>query len=107
MSSGIAHASTRLAEVSRLATLLADQALDAQIEHRPIPDLQLRALVEAAELLDAYGQALPPLLGQVMHEINTDRPGAKRARRDDEIGRLAWMLRPFRTKPGERPNERH
>ncbi|MFY9289708.1 MAG: hypothetical protein WAP03_03235 [Methylorubrum rhodinum] len=99
MSSGIHSSPARLSEVSRLATLLADQALDAQIEHRPIPDLQLRALVEAAELLDAYGQALPPLLGQVMHEINTERADPKRARRDDEIGRLAWMLRPFRSKP--------
>ncbi|KQT50046.1 MULTISPECIES: hypothetical protein [Methylobacteriaceae] len=102
MSSGIHSSPARLSEVSRLATLLADQALDAQIERRPIPDLQLRALVEAAELLDAYGQALPPLLGQVMHEINTERADAKQARRDDEIGRLAWMLRPFRSKPNER-----
>ncbi|GJE76863.1 MULTISPECIES: hypothetical protein [Methylorubrum] len=104
MSSGIAHSPARLSEVSRLATLLADQALDAQIERRPIPDLQLRALVDAAELLDAYGQALPPLLGQVMHEINigSDRADPRRTGRDDEIGRLAWMLRPFRHRAQER-----
>ena len=100
MSSGIAPSPERLSEVTRLATLLADRALDAHIERRPIPDDQVRALVDAALLLDAYGQALPPLVGQVLHEVGSGPAAARgpRERRDaDEIGRLAWMLRPFRS----------
>ncbi|MFB8786991.1 hypothetical protein, partial [Pasteurella multocida] len=63
-----------LSEVSRLATLLADQTLDAQIKSRPIPDDQVQALLDAAVLLDEYGQELPPLLGQIVHEIGTSAP---------------------------------
>ena len=101
MSSGLSAPPAGLSEVSRLATLLADQALDAQIMSRPIPDDQIRALMEAALLLDEYGQELPPLLGQIVHEIGTaasakpPRPG--RRPEEDEVGRMAWMLRPFRS----------
>ncbi len=100
MSSGLS-APAGLSEVSRLATLLADQALDAQIMSRPIPDDQVQALLDAAVLLDEYGQEIPPLLGQIVHEIGSSAPeravrSAKRAD-EDEVGRMAWMLRPFRS----------
>ena len=58
-----------LAEVSRLATLLADQVLDARVMERPIPDEQVRALRSAALLLDDHAQPLPPLLLQVLREV--------------------------------------
>ncbi len=99
MSNHLSAAAGGLSEVSRLATLLADQALDAQIKSRPIPDDQVQALLDAAVLLDEYGQELPPLLGQIVHEIGTSAPerAARPASRDeDEVGRMAWMLRPFR-----------
>lgn len=98
MSSGLSAPPAGLSEVSRLATLLADQALDAQIMSRPIPDDQIQALLDAAVLLDEYGQELPPLLGQIVHEIGTSAPDrASRRREEDEVGRMAWMLRPFRS----------
>lgn len=43
-------AEAQLSEVSRLATLLADRVLDAQIMSRPVPDEHIRALSEAALL---------------------------------------------------------
>ncbi|MCJ2041685.1 hypothetical protein MKK55_22410 [Methylobacterium sp. J-059] len=61
----------RLWEVSRLAGLLADQVLDAQIFSRPIPDQHIRTLLSAAFLLDEHGLPLPSLLQQIVH-------GAKR-----------------------------
>ncbi|MCJ2079036.1 hypothetical protein MKK68_25950 [Methylobacterium sp. E-016] len=61
----------RLSEVSRLAGLLADQVLDAQIMSRPVPDQHIRTLLSAAFLLDEYGLPLPSLLQQIVH-------GAKR-----------------------------
>lgn len=96
---------SRLSEVSRLATLLSDQVLDAQIMKRPIPDVHVRALLDAALLLEEYGRPLPPLLGQIMHEVGADaradRAGLEA--RDDaersETRGMAWLLRPFR---GER-----
>ncbi|MCJ2111576.1 hypothetical protein MKK64_10265 [Methylobacterium sp. E-025] len=61
----------RLSEVSRLAGLLADQVLDAQIMSRPVSDQHIRTLLSAAFLLDEYGLPLPSLLQQIVH-------GAKR-----------------------------
>ncbi|MCJ2109985.1 hypothetical protein MKK64_01945 [Methylobacterium sp. E-025] len=63
--------SARLSEVARLAGLLADQVLDAQIMNRPVPDQHIRTLLSAAFLLDEYGLPLPSLLQQIVH-------GAKR-----------------------------
>ncbi|TXN67822.1 hypothetical protein [Methylobacterium sp. WL6] len=63
--------SERLPELSRLAGLLADQVLDAQIMSRPVPDQHIRTLLSAAFLLDEYGLPLPSLLQQIVH-------GAKR-----------------------------
>ncbi len=58
----------RLSELARLAGLLADQVLDAQIMGRPVPDQQIRTLLSAAFLLDEYGVPLPSLLQQIVHE---------------------------------------
>ncbi|MCJ2103954.1 hypothetical protein MKK70_00850 [Methylobacterium sp. E-041] len=57
----------RLSEVSRLAGLLADQVLDAQIMSRPVPEQHIRALLSAAFLLDEHGLPLPSLLQQIVH----------------------------------------
>lgn len=59
--------SERLAELARLAGLLADQVLDAQIMSRPIPDQHMRTLLSAAFLLEEYGVPLPSLLQQIVH----------------------------------------
>ena len=90
-----------LSEVSRMATLLASDVLDAQIMKRPVPDSHIRSLLEAALLLREYGQELPSLLSQIMHEV--DKPEAevpvevqqKAAEAEGDVGRLAWLFRPF------------
>jgi hypothetical protein len=89
-----------LYEVSRMATLLASDVLDAQIMRRPVPDGHIRSLLEAALLLREYGQELPSLLSQIMHEV--DKPAAdvpaeiqqKADAADDDVSRLAWLFRP-------------
>ena len=94
-------AEAQLSEVSRLATLLADRVLDAQIMSRPVPDEHIRILLEAALLLREYGQELPSLLSQIMHGV--DKPEAdvapevqqKADAADDDVSRLAWLFRPF------------
>jgi hypothetical protein len=96
----------RLSEVSRLATLLADRVLDAQIMRRAVPDEHIRALLEAALLLREYGQELPSLLSQIMHGV--DRPEAdvpveaqqKADAAEDDVSRLAWLFRPFQGTKG-------
>lgn len=62
----------RLSEVARLAGLLADQVLDAQIFSRPIPDQHIRTLLSAAFFMEQYGVPLPSLLQQIVQ-------GAKRS----------------------------
>jgi len=91
----------RLSEISRLATLLADRVLDAQIMRRPVPDEHIRALLEAALLLREYGQEQPSPLVQIMHGL--DKPEAdvtpevqhRADAADDDVSRLAWLFRPF------------
>lgn len=100
-----AYTLNRLSEVSRLATLLADQVLDAQIMSRPVPDGHIRALLEAALLLKEHGQELPSLLGQIMHGVPAKQDQApsetqQGAAEDEATGRLAWMFRPFQGKKG-------
>ena len=67
---GIRDAAEGLSEVSRLATLLASDVLDAQIMQRPVPDGHIRSLLEAALLLREYGVEFPPLLGQIMQGVD-------------------------------------
>lgn len=90
----------RLPELSRLAALLARNVLDAQIVGQPVPDGQIRSLLDAALLLEEYGVELPSLLGQIMHgAAEPTSPATEPARpageEDQEAGRLAWLLRPF------------
>ena len=98
----------RLAEVLRLTTALCDQVLDAQIMVRPVPDEQIRALVNAARLLREHDAEWPPLLTQVLHEIGanslatgigegdppTEDEGG-RAPEGNKPNKLAWLLKPF------------
>lgn len=91
----------RLPELSRLAALFARTVLDAQIQGRPVPDDQIRFLLDAALLLNEYGAELPSPLDQIMQdasapkvpEPSADRPAPEA--QDDDAGRLAWLLRPF------------
>ncbi|TXM91536.1 hypothetical protein FV222_24280 [Methylobacterium sp. WL103] len=62
----------RLFEVLRLATALADRALDAQIAGRPVPADQASALAKVAGLLQDYGVEWPPLLTQALHGLVPD-----------------------------------
>jgi hypothetical protein len=106
MDDGTSGPPERLSEVSRLATYLADRVLGAQITSQPIPDSHISSLVEAALLLREYGQELPSLLSQIMHEV--DKPGAdvpaevqaKADEAEDDVSRLAWLFRPFQGTKG-------
>ncbi|MBA9070177.1 hypothetical protein FHR71_003941 [Methylobacterium sp. RAS18] len=60
--------SGKLGEVARLATLMADRILEAQITNRPIPQEQFNALVNAAWLLQDHDVPWPPLVEEVLHE---------------------------------------
>jgi hypothetical protein len=62
----------RLSEISRLSGVLAERVLDAQIMSEPIQDLQIKALLDAALLLEEYAVPLPPLLTQILHEVSDD-----------------------------------
>lgn len=88
----------RLPEVLRLTSVLAEQVLDAQIMHRAVPDEQIRALANAALLLEDHGVTLPPLLMQVLHEVGAGAPAGEPLDRDGDAEKsrgLAWLLRPF------------
>lgn len=60
--------SAKLGEVARLATLMADRILEAQITEKPIPQEQFNALVNAAWLLQDHDVPWPPLVDEVLHE---------------------------------------
>ena len=79
----------RLSEVSRLATLLADRVLEAQIMSRPILDAQVRALLDAALVLEEHSVPLPPLLKQILSQVGKDpeRRAAEVVGSDDAQGR--------------------
>ena len=84
----------RLSEVARLATLLADRVLDAQIMNRPISDLQIRALLDAALVLEEHQMPLPPLLMQILHEVGT--ASSRDASDKTSRGRMGAPLAPHR-----------
>ena len=58
-----------IAEVSRLANLLAERVLAEHMADRPIPDEHIRALSQAAQLLAEYGQDVPPLMVPIMDQL--------------------------------------
>ncbi|WP_336488748.1 hypothetical protein [Methylobacterium nigriterrae] len=65
----------RLARVSELAARLAEKTLaDRMLEH-PTPDATLRALADAALLLDAHGQPIPPLALELLTRLFEERRG--------------------------------
>lgn len=81
----------RLSEVARLATLLADRVLDAQIMKCPVPDDHISSLLDAGLLLKDYGVELPSLLGQII--LAAERPDSVLASEptmaENEAGRLS------------------
>lgn len=60
--------SAKLGEVARLAALIAERILEAQITDRPIAQVQFNALVGAAWLLQDHDVPWPPLVEEVLHE---------------------------------------
>jgi hypothetical protein len=93
----------RLSEVARLATLVADQVLDAQIMSRPVPDAQIRALLDAALVLEEHAMPLPPLLMQILHEVDeASGPGTLDAvQGGGEQGKATGFTRLLRSFRGE------
>ena len=101
--SQVSDPESRLSEVLRLATLLSEQVLDAQIMKRPVSEDHLRSLLEAALLLEEHQYPLPPMLGQIMDEIAAVRSQDAPLEADAEEGveqngakGIARLLRPFR-----------
>ena len=64
-----------LSEVLRLCTALAYRALDARIVGLSMPAEQAVALVKVSRLLQDHGVEWPPLLAQVLQEL--DRQATK------------------------------
>lgn len=103
----------RLSEVSRLASILADRVLSAQIASQPIPKAHIHALLDAAIILEKYERELPPLLEQMIGKLE-DEDAAKPAAADEgeeaapepadgeeaDAKRLAWLFRPFKGTKG-------
>lgn len=95
-----------LFEVSRLAAILAERVLDAQIMNRPVPEGNIRALLEAALLLRDYDQEPPALLGQIIHGATTPKAAVAVMTQQDALGRsgkggrIAQLLRPFQASKG-------
>ena len=94
--------SARLSETLRLTALLTEQVVATQMMKRPISDEQIRALANAALVLEEYAVPLPPLLMQALDEIGSNLLVApvedeltEGEADDGQSKRLAWMLRPF------------
>lgn len=102
----------RLSEVSRLASLLADRVLSAQIASQPIPKAHIHALLDAAIILEKYEVRLPPLLEQMVETLEDEDAGTPARTEIDEAAtvpaegeeadakRLAWLFRPFQGTKG-------
>ena len=98
------HNTDRLTEIARMADLLTDRLLNDQIMGRPVSTEGIRALLGASSLLKDYGQAIPPLLGQIVQDFG-DLDQAQPAKRLEEADlegaeRLARSLSPFRGSNG-------
>ncbi|MCJ2132287.1 hypothetical protein [Methylobacterium sp. E-045] len=102
----------RLSEVSRLASLLADRVLNAQIASQPIPKAHIHALLDAAIILEKYEMRLPPLLEQMVETLEDEDAGKPSGIGSEEAAteaaggeeadakRLAWLFRPFQGTKG-------
>lgn len=88
--------SAKLGEVARLATLMADRILEAQIMDRPIPQEQFTAFVDAAHLLQEQGVPWPPLVEQILNDAG--KPGATdpQPKGDGALAGLTRFLSGFR-----------
>lgn len=89
----------RLERVAHMAEQLADQLLREQILGQPASERRIRALIAASSLLKEYGRDTPPLLSQIMDQdhqnVAPESPEAQHAAEMEDVGRLAWSLRPF------------
>ena len=108
-SSAAADPAGRLSEVSRLASLLADRVLSAQIASQPIPKAHIHALLDAAIILEKYEVRLPPLLEQMVETLEDEDAGKPAGTgtgaeepatepvegEEADAKRLAWLFRPF------------
>ncbi|GJD58826.1 hypothetical protein [Methylobacterium dankookense] len=96
----------KLAEVLRLATLVAERVLEAQLIERPVPSDQFNALVSAVRLLQDQNVPLPPLVEQVVSELSKrlsqveaapdDSSSEPEAEHDSVIAGLTRFLGAFR-----------
>ena len=95
----------RLAEIARMADVLADRILQAQIMRRPVKESDVLALLEASLLLNERGQETPPLVVQVVQRLYAAKAAEADHETDDEerqdTERLARSLRPFREQDGQ------
>ncbi|WP_233386545.1 hypothetical protein [Methylobacterium sp. C25] len=61
--------SNRMDEVADLTTSLSNAILHAHMMGRGVTDEQVHALAKAARLFHDRGEAWPPILEQVLHEL--------------------------------------
>lgn len=85
----------RMSEVVQMAGKLADRLLDAQIMRKELPADQVRALVDAAVLLEERGVPWPPMMIQVLQAIDAEfRNGDEAPRGAESDGEEAEALEP-------------
>lgn len=98
------HETDRLEEIARMADVLADRILQAQIMGRPVKESDILALLEASLLLNERGQETPQLVVQVVRRLDeakaadVDNSPDEEERQDTE--RLAQSLRPIQKPDG-------
>ncbi|WP_110352234.1 hypothetical protein [Methylobacterium sp. B4] len=88
--------SEKLGEVARLATLMADRILEAQIMDRPIPQEQFTAFVDAAHLLQERGVPWPPLVEQILNDAGKPRVTDPQPESDRALAGLTRFFSSFR-----------
>ncbi|MGU3659556.1 hypothetical protein [Methylobacterium fujisawaense] len=79
--------SDRMSEVVRMARTLADRLLDAQIMQGEMPADQVRALVDAAVLMEERGVPWPPMMMQVLQAVEAGLRRGDAAEDDPEPAR--------------------
>lgn len=101
----VPYKAERLAEIARMAHLLTERLLDNQIMARPVSRDGILALLKASLLLKDYGQAIPPLLNQIVQDLGDEEASGSAVERDDPdpdgAEQLAWALRPFQGLKGQ------
>ena len=99
------HKEGRLVEIARMADLLADRILNAQIMGRQVKESDVLSLLEASLLLSERGQETPPLVEQVVRRLDaaksTDVDDASDAEERHDTERLARSLRPLQKPDGQ------